>query len=63
MDNVKLEKEWKLTTPEDAAKDDDDFYRSLEPHERVWLLLQLIDAWTDPTERRLEKSYRLVSVP
>ena len=57
---MRLEKEWRLTTPEKAEEEDREFYRNLDPNERVRLLLELIDGWTGECQRGLERTYRVV---
>jgi len=60
---VRLERVWKMTSPEEAEETDREFYRRLSPNERVSHLLEIINAWTNAPQRRLERTYRFISVP
>jgi len=60
---VVIARVWRITTPEEAEKEDREYYRNLTPNERVEHLLGIIHDWTHESERRLERTCRFVEVP
>lgn len=58
-----MEKVWRITTPEEKDKADREYYRSLTPVQRLEILDAIREAWIDPNDKRMEKTYRVVTVP
>ena len=58
----RIERVWRFATPEEADRDDLEYYRNLPPNQRVAELLELIDAWTGASQQGLERTYRVVAL-
>lgn len=50
-------------TFEDLERERIENWAAMSPNERVQALMQLLDAWKGPNARRLERTYRSVTVP
>lgn len=49
----------KFDSFEAADKADRDYYRSLTPEQRVEILLELVESYTNASAKRLERVYRI----
>ncbi len=50
-------------TIEELERERSEYWAAMSPNERVDALLQLLDAWKGPNARRIERTYRNVTVP
>ncbi len=63
MGVVKIERVYKVTTPEEDDREWIEYYRKLTPNERLAHLFQLLDESIPEDQRRVQRTYRIVSVP
>lgn len=49
--------------PNEADRDDADYWRGKTPQERIDLLRELLAIWIPQHERRLKRSFEIVEVP
>ena len=60
---MRIERMLKITTRQEAEKNDLEYWRNLTPDQRLAHQLEIIHAWTTPDQRRLERIVEIVSVP
>lgn len=54
----KIEKTYRFSTHAEEARRLDEYYRSLEPNERVKLVMQMMEDWNGADFKRLERTCR-----
>ena len=60
--NAKVERVMKVTTPEEADREDAEFWAALGPSERLGYLEQLRSLWMTEDERRLKRVLEVTEV-
>ena len=60
---MRIEKIWRITTPEEAEQQDKEYYESLTPQQKLDMIFELRDAWTTPDQRRLKRTYQYIELP